>query len=151
MIVRVFRFFATVAILGALWGCGTGPSLALLGEEARPLKAFRGQWLFVNYWAEWCGPCLEEIPELNAFHGADNGAQVLGINFDQVGAEVMAQQASQLAIAFPLALGDPGALLGVSTPEVLPSTYVIDPEGTLRTVLVGPQDATSLAAAMANP
>ncbi|MBL6715927.1 MAG: TlpA family protein disulfide reductase [Pseudomonadales bacterium] len=151
MMPRLFRFFAALAFLSALLGCSAGPSVALLGEPPRPLDAFRGQWLFVNYWAEWCGPCLEEIPELNAFHGEANGAQVLGINFDQVGPEVMAQQASQLAITFPLALGDPGTLLGVSAPEVLPSTYVIDPKGTLRTVLVGPQDAASLAAAMANP
>lgn len=138
-------------LFSLLSACTPGPSVPLLNEAPRPLEAFQGRWLYVNYWAEWCAPCLEEIPELNAFHGADNGAEVLGINFDQVDSALMAQQAEALAIAFPLALGDPAALFGIQAPEVLPSTYVFDPEGRLVTVLVGPQDGASLRAAQGAP
>ena len=106
------RLLGVGLLLSLLSACAPGPSITLLHEGPRPLDAYRGQWLYVNYWAEWCAPCLEEIPELNAFHRADNGAQVLGINFDQVDSALMAQQAEGLDIAFPLALGDPAALLG---------------------------------------
>lgn len=146
--VRLLRVGLLVSLLSA---CAPGPSITLLNEAPRPLDAYRGQWLYVNYWAEWCAPCLEEIPELNAFHRADNGAEVLGINFDQVDSALMAQQAEGLQIAFPLALGDPAVLLGIQAPEVLPSTYVFDPEGSLVTVLVGPQDEASLRAAQGTP
>src|SRR5690554_8199665 len=44
---------------------------------------YRGQWVLVNYWAEWCKPCLEEIPELNELDKAPDIA-VLGVNFDGV-------------------------------------------------------------------
>ena len=44
---------------------------------------FRGRWVLVNYWAEWCKPCLEEIPELNELDKAPD-ISVLGVNFDGV-------------------------------------------------------------------
>ena len=145
------RLLGVGLLLSLLSACAPGPSITLLNEASRPLDTYRGQWLYVNYWAEWCAPCLEEIPELNAFHRADNGAEVLGINFDQVDSALMAQQAEGLHIAFPLALGDPAALLGIQAPQVLPSTYVFDPYGSLVTVLVGPQDEASLLAAQGTP
>lgn len=141
------RLLGVGLLVGLLNACSPGPSITLLNGAPRALDAYGGQWLYVNYWAEWCAPCLEEIPELNAFHRADNGAEVLGINFDQVDSARMAVQAEALQIAFPLALGDPAALLGIQAPEVLPSTYVFDPDGSLVTVLVGPQDEASLLAA----
>jgi len=142
------RWLGVGLLLSLLFACAPGPSITLLNEDPRPLDTYRGQWLYVNYWAEWCAPCLEEIPELNAFPRADNGAEVLGINFDQVVSALMAAQAEGLQIAFPLALGDPAALLGIQAPEVLPSTYVFDPQGSLVTVLVGPQDEASLLAGL---
>jgi thiol-disulfide isomerase/thioredoxin len=145
------RWLGMGLLLSLLSACAPGPSITLLNEAPRPLDTYRGQWLYVNYWAEWCAPCLEEIPELNAFHRADNGAEVLGINFDRVDSALMAQQAEGLHIAFPLALGDPAALLGIQAPQVLPSTYVFDPYGSLVTVLVGPQDEASLLAAQGTP
>ena len=141
------RLLGVGLLVGLLNACSPGPSITLLNGAPRALDAYGGQWLYVNYWAEWCAPCLEEIPERNACHRADNGAEVLGINFDQVDSARMAVQAEALQIAFPLALGDPAALLGIQAPEVLPSTYVFDPDGSLVTVLVGPQDEASLLAA----
>lgn len=129
-------------------GSAPGPGLVLLEEGPVGLDHFRGQWLFVNYWAEWCAPCLEEIPELNAFHAEQADARVLGINYDRLDAPVMRGQVAELGIRFPVALGDPGELLNVSLPEVLPSTYVFDPAGRRVGVLRGPQDRASLEAVM---
>ena len=42
-----------------------------------------GQWLVINYWATWCGPCITEIPELNEMHhNAEYPIKVLGVDFD---------------------------------------------------------------------
>lgn len=133
---------------GSGFGSAAVPALVLL--DAGPVEPdhFRGQWLFVNYWAEWCAPCLEEIPELNAFHAEQANARVLGINYDRLETSVMRGQVAELGIRFPVAVGDPGKLLDVSLPEVLPSTYVFDPEGTRVAVLRGPQDRASLEEAM---
>jgi len=124
------------------------PSVELLSGEQRTLADFRGSWLFVNYWAEWCAPCLEEIPELNELHG-EADVYVLGINFDQLDAETMRPQVAQLGIRFPVAAADPTALLGLELPEVLPSTFVFDPAGEPVAVLRGPQTLEALRGAMA--
>ena len=135
------RLLGVGLLIGLLNACSPGPSITLLNGAPRALDAYEAVAL-LNYWAEWCA--LPRNPRAQRLHRADNGAEVLGINFDQVDSARMAVQAEALQIAF-LALGDPAALLGIQAPEVLPSTYVFDPDGSLVTVL-GPQDEASPAA-----
>ena len=133
----------------ALGGCGHGEAPGTGGAALRQ----PGQWLLVNYWAEWCKPCLEEIPELTAFaarHAADVG--VVLVNFDGVSGEALQQQARALGIPPALLLDrDPGAELGLARPQALPSTFVIGPDGAERPVLLGPQTVASLEAATGGP
>ena len=123
--------------------------LAACARDTDPLAQPDGEWLFVNYWAEWCKPCTEEIPELNAFHREQAGkARVVMVNFDGVSGVVLQEQAKTLGIETTLFDGDAAARLGFDKPQVLPSTYVIGPDGKLRTTLIGPQTTATLAAAM---
>ena len=135
-----------LALALALGGCGRGEAPATDGEALRPA----GQWLLVNYWAEWCKPCLEEIPELGAFAGKHAGtARVVLVNFDGVSGEALAQQAAALGIEPALLLDrDPAQELGLARPQALPSTFVIDPSGAQGPVLLGPQTVASLEAAI---
>ena len=120
------------------------PAVVLLDGAGMAVEDFRGGWLFVNYWAEWCAPCLEEIPELNQLHASSAEVFVLGINFDQLEPEAMRPQVASLGIEFPVAAGDPTAALGLEIPEVLPSTFVFDPAGQQVAVLRGPQTLEDL-------
>jgi thiol-disulfide isomerase/thioredoxin len=123
--------------------------IPLLDGTTLPLSGLQGRWVFVNYWAEWCAPCREEIPELNTLQREEGDrVLVLGVNFDQLPVEVMAPQAERLGIRFAVAAEDPSELLGIALPEVLPSTYVFDPRGEQVGVLLGPQDLDQLRAAM---
>lgn len=108
-----------------------------------------GQWLLINYWAEWCGPCIEEIPELAAFAAANKAhVRVLLVNFDRVQQPELAAQAKKLGIPPDLLLErDPARELGLKRPQVLPSTFVIGPDGVLHATLQGVQTADTLAAA----
>ncbi|MBP6725231.1 MAG: TlpA family protein disulfide reductase [Halioglobus sp.] len=108
-----------------------------------PLGELEGQWVVVNYWAIWCKPCAQEVPELNALDKLP-GVTVLGVNFDGASGAELAQQLQQLAIRFPTLDADPAAQLGLARPSVLPTTLVLDPGGTLRETLVGPQTLQSL-------
>ena len=111
------------------------------------LPDYQGRWLVVNYWAEWCKPCIKEIPELNSLDQRYAQIAVLGVNFDgNTGAE-LETQVEKLGIAFPTLLEDPAAQLGMQKPSVLPTTLVFDPDGRLANTLVGPQTLESLALA----
>ena len=104
-----------------------------------------GQWRVINYWAIWCGPCREEIPELNALD--DNTELVaFAVNYDGQRGDALQSQAAEMGITFTLLEQDPGATLGIKRPRVLPTTLLVNPEGAVTDTLVGPQTQESLLA-----
>ena len=142
-----FRLAARALMLAlcVLAGCGRDVPVPVAADL---LAQTRGEWLLLNYWAEWCKPCLEEIPQLNAF-AAQNAARarVVMVNFDGATGAALRAQADRLGIEVPLFEGDAAGRLGIAMPQVLPTTLVIAPDGRLRATLIGPQTVASLAAA----
>jgi thiol-disulfide isomerase/thioredoxin len=105
----------------------------------------KGKWLFINYWAEWCAPCKEEIPELNEFAKIhQNSASVFAVNYDGLTGQDLQLEASKLNIEFYVIEQDPSSQLGFPRPTVLPSTVVISPSGTVHSTLIGTQTVNSL-------
>ncbi len=124
-----------------LIGCERGGGA---GESAAP-EQFTGKVVFINYWAEWCAPCREEIPALNQFQERHAGdVQVLGVNFDGVQGEELRRQEAALGVAFPTLETDPRPDLGVPPPQGLPETLVLDKRGRLAQRLTGPQELEDL-------
>ena len=115
-------------------------------------EQLEGQWLVINYWAEWCKPCRTEIPELNRLAVAleGQGARVLGVNFDALQGEALSKAAEAFAIRFTVLAQDPAARLQLPRNDVLPVTYIIDADGRLRERLVGEQTAAGLQARLAH-
>jgi thiol-disulfide isomerase/thioredoxin len=111
------------------------------------LDALRGQWVVVNYWAEWCKPCIKEIPELNTLDERE-GITVVGVNFDGETGDALAAQEQKLGIAFENLGTDPAAALGTTTPSVLPTSLILSPQGRLITTLIGPQTLETLEQAL---
>lgn len=114
--------------------------------SAQGLLEQTGSWTFVNYWAEWCKPCIKEIPELNALHQRD-GFRVLGVNFDGAVGDELQSQLTKLGVRFPTLAEDPAARFGIDRPQVLPTTLLLRPDGSLAKALIGPQTQESLIAA----
>ena len=128
------------------WLCGALCSLSLLGcgEHNAGLPS-PGQWRIVNYWAIWCVPCREEIPELNAVH-RDTALTVFAVNYGGQQGEALRAQADELGITFTLLEKDPGPDLRIERPRVLPTTLLVDPSGDVTDTLVGPQTRETLLA-----
>ena len=97
----------------------------------------------INYWAIWCAPCREEIPELNALDDSTE-LMVFAVNYDGQNGEALQSQAAEMGINFPLLEQDPGAALGIERPRVLPTTLLVNPKGAVTDTLVGPQTQESL-------
>ncbi|MGI9285335.1 MAG: TlpA family protein disulfide reductase [Pseudomonadales bacterium] len=104
--------------------------------------------VFVNYWAIWCGPCREEIPELNKFAREHSDAlTVIAINFDGNSGEQLQQEIDEMGITFASIDLQEAEQLGLEKPSVLPTTYVLQ-SGKLARTLLGPQTLQDLEAAL---
>lgn len=102
-----------------------------LDGKDRSLSEFRGKWVIVNYWATWCPPCLEEIPELVEFHERhkDIDAVVLGINFEDIDTDYLKSFTEDLLINYPILQISPVPATPLGPVTGLPTTYIISPEG----------------------
>ena len=109
-----------------------------------------GGYVAINYWAEWCVPCREEIPELNALHHDRDttGLVILGVNYDGISGESLAILIDEMGIEFPVLDSDPSERFGYDVPRVLPTTVIMSPEDDVHQILVGPQTRESLLEAM---
>lgn len=121
------------------------PSVAIARLDGGTLTVpddFRGQPVLVNVWASWCGPCIEEMPELDRFAKSqgDGGTQVVGIALDE--AEAVRAFLAKVPVAYPIALDTPGPRdAGVQLGNVrgvLPYTVLIGADGRVVKQKIGP-------------
>lgn len=117
--------------------------------KSRTLAEFQGRPVLVNFWASWCGPCVEEMPLLDRFAAeqGENGVQVLGIALDD--AEAVEAFLAQFPVAFPIVLDTPGprdssVQLG-NRRNVLPYSVLVDARGRVQKQKVGAFDEDGLA------
>lgn len=146
------RMAAALALIGSvlLSGCGVD-----LGTDQHGQKVARervdNHWLVVNYWAEWCGPCRTEIPELNKLAAQSSGqnVSVFGVNFDGLQGEDLKTASDALGITFTVLAQDPADQFDLPRSEALPVTYIIDDKGKVREQLMGEQTAAGVAEKLA--
>jgi thiol-disulfide isomerase/thioredoxin len=105
--------------------------------EAHSLSGYRGKWLIVNFWATWCPPCLEEIPDLVALKEARNDVEVIGIAMEFQDAKQVMQFADGMFVNYPIVLGDRGISERIGEVKGLPTTFIYDPQGRLAQRHVG--------------
>ena len=140
------KFFFSLLTLLFLFACSK-PDYELFEGTKGNKSDFIGKWLVVNYWADWCPPCIKEMPELESFYNKnENKALVLAYNFDRLDDSDLKDQILRFKVNVPSILTDPGLLFGWETPPSLPATYIINPEGKLVETLIGPQTRDSLEA-----
>ncbi|TXI99334.1 MAG: TlpA family protein disulfide reductase [Aquabacterium sp.] len=139
-----------VMIAGSLWLAACGEDYGT-DQHGRMVSAaqLQDRWLVINYWAEWCGPCRKEVPELNTLAASRTDLVVLGVNYDGLQGEELLKASEQLGIRYSVLAIDPAERLKLPRSDALPSTYLIDPEGRVRDQLLGEQTSTGLQARLA--
>lgn len=114
-------------------------SMPLLDGGTLSLSDLRGQWVVMNYWATWCRPCREEIPELSELHEQREDVTVLGLAYEEAEPEDFAAFLEEFHATYPIALVDvyaPPEPFGA--PRVLPTTIILDPSGRAVKGFAGP-------------
>ena len=149
------------AVLGAIYyfaAPSLGPStpqgapkpaadFTLPDPSGRPvtLSSFRGQVVLLDFWATWCEPCLEELPDLVRFHEAHkkDGFTMLGVAMDAEGAAVIAPFVRQNKIPYPIVISGGDLPEGYSIPG-FPAAFLIDRKGDIVRRYLGPKSYEEL-------
>lgn len=132
------------------WGClasatsgAASPDVALsdMDGTTRHFSEFigRGKWTVLVVWGPRCPPCIEEMPDLQKFHDANQGrAAVLGVavdfpSFGQARQDEVARFASDYLISFPLLLGNGEVFTRFGGDDLLgvPTTVIYDRKGAI--------------------
>lgn len=107
--------------------------------KTHTLAGYKGKWVLVNYWATWCPPCLEEIPDLIALHeNKKNRLAVIGVAIDYRNARQVTDFADGMMVSYPIVLGDNKVVGQIGPVQGLPTTYLYNPEGKMVAQQVGP-------------
>jgi cytochrome c-type biogenesis protein CcmF len=148
----------------AMWGPGHGAvthptgrplpgqaapdfALDLLDGTTLTLADMRGKVAVINFWATWCLSCERELPDLQTLWEAyqGQGVVVVGVAFQDEEAEVQ-EMAARLGITYPLGLEPAGRISRAYGITAVPETFVIDAQGQVACVHIGPVNAEELAA-----
>jgi cytochrome c biogenesis protein CcmG, thiol:disulfide interchange protein DsbE len=117
------------------------PALTLKDTEgiSHSLADYRGQIVLINLWATWCIPCKEEMPALQSFYNKhkDKGFVVIAINDGDLERDVL-QFVQDYDLTFPIWL-DPTYTATEQAFKTmnLPSSFVVDRDGTVQLMWVG--------------
>jgi peroxiredoxin len=113
------------------------------------LSDLRGKPILVNFWATWCAPCRQEIPEIVRAYNArrGEGLEVVAVNL-QENDGVVREFAQERGMTFPIVIDRRGQVAEawrIGGPvKGIPSSYFIDRDGIVRGVVYGPMDAEKL-------
>jgi thiol-disulfide isomerase/thioredoxin len=143
------RFILLIGLLwslsASLWATEIILQRALLGDNLT-LSSLKGKWVYINYWANWCQPCLEEIAAFNQFYEKykNKNIAIFGVNYDGLPINEQIALIKQAGLHYPSLLTDPAAALKLGDIRAVPVTFIFDPTGKLHDVRYGKQTMESL-------
>ena len=128
-----------ILIIFFLLSCSK-PDLNVFEGKGVYLDDLRGKWIVFNYWADWCPPCIKEIPELNNLQSNfSEDLRVFLINFDMLEGDELKQQLKKFSVQVDSLMTDPSIIYEWIIPDNLPVTFIVNRKGELELTLVGPQ------------
>lgn len=128
------------------------PALQVTTIDGVPwdLADHRGNWVVVNYWATWCAPCREEMPELSALASLRGHIEVIGLAYEDIEPDAIRAFLEEFPVTYPIAvIGTLDPPADFETPRGLPMTWLIGPDGSVARRFLGPVSALEIETAIA--
>lgn len=152
-------------ILAAFAGCGEKPSSSQSASLLAPrdlgpapdfslpapdgtvlrLSDYRGKTVLLNFWATWCPPCRQEIPEFIRLYERyqGKGLEIIGISLDQGGAEEIKEFIKEFGVNYPIAMGDSDIIRAYGGIRAIPTSFLVNAEGRIVKKYVGAYPVTA--------
>ena len=115
-------------------------TLGLAGGGNFRLGERRGHVVLINFWATWCPPCREEMPALERLYRQhkEQGLVLVAISIDSDPA-VVSPYVKASKLTFPIALDPKAEVANKYGVRALPSSFVVDRQGTMTALALGPR------------
>jgi peroxiredoxin len=112
------------------------------GQTSVHLANYRGQVVLLNFWATWCGPCVEEMPSLLQLHHQLPGVTIVAVSVDE-DAQAYKNFLTRRHVDLITVRDPQEKAAGLFHTDMWPETYVIDRQGVIRRKFIGAQDWNS--------
>jgi peroxiredoxin len=113
-------------------------SLKTLEGQEITLASLKGKVVLIDFWATWCGPCRESIPHLVDLYKNYRamGFEVIGVSVDKGEAEMVRRFSKSMDIPYPILIASEEVTRSYAV-TALPTTFLIDREGTIQERVIG--------------
>jgi len=140
---KVLFLCLTLALLPS---CQPKPDFIYLSGQPGYLDDLKGQWVIVNFWAEWCSPCREEVKILSEIidkRQIDN-ISIIGISYDPLDVLDLKRIVAEWQFSYPVISTKPVPILPFTLPNQLPALYILSPKLEVVAKISGEQDLESI-------
>ncbi len=115
-------------------------AVALNGASPR-FQDYAGKYILLNFWATWCGPCKEELPQIQALYESlkERNFVVLAVSMSET-EEKVADFLEDTGFTFPVLVDTDGSVSELYGVNSIPLTYLIDTDGWIEARALGPRE-----------
>lgn len=106
--------------------------------EKLVLESYRGEWVYVDFWASWCPPCAKSFPWMNELSNDVDLSEVniVAISVDRE-KKSMKKFVERFSPLFPVAWDPEGKIATLYNVPAMPTSYLVGPDGVVRLVHLG--------------